>query len=62
MNTTNSALSSTAHSDGGQLTAALGQLVRRPEAGSLLGLVAVFVFFSVLGAPVFLSPRAMRAG
>ena len=34
----------------------LGQLARRPELGSLLGLLAVYIFFAVLGGEVFLSP------
>ncbi len=33
-----------------------GHLLRRPEAGSLLGLVAVFVFFAVFAGQSFLSP------
>ena len=36
-------------------TPSLGALVRRPETGSLIGLVAVFVFFSVFGGENFLS-------
>jgi simple sugar transport system permease protein len=39
-----------------RLSASLGRLVRRPEAGSLLGLIAVFLFFSILGGKIFLSP------
>jgi simple sugar transport system permease protein len=34
----------------------IGQLLRRPEAGSLLGMVAVFAFFAILGGSTFLSP------
>ncbi|POH34889.1 ABC transporter permease [Sinorhizobium americanum] len=37
------------------MKATIGQLSRRPEAGSLLGLVAVFVFFAMIGGSVFLS-------
>src|SRR5262245_33730478 len=33
-----------------------GMLARRPETGSFIGLVAVFVFFSVFGGENFLSP------
>jgi simple sugar transport system permease protein len=33
----------------------IGSLVRRPEFGSLIGLVAVFVFFSIFGGANFLS-------
>ncbi len=32
---------------------ALGRLSRRPEAATVLGMVAVFVFFSIFGGPVF---------
>lgn len=39
---------------GGHLSS-LGQLIRRPEAGSFLGMVAVFVFFSVVAGEAFLS-------
>lgn len=31
-----------------------GQLVRRPETGSLIGFVVVYLFFAILGGPVFL--------
>ncbi|MDQ0473355.1 ABC transporter permease [Labrys wisconsinensis] len=34
---------------------ALGALLRRPETGSLIGLVAVFAFFAVFGGQTFLS-------
>ncbi|MDE2384873.1 MAG: ABC transporter permease [Alphaproteobacteria bacterium] len=34
----------------------LGGLLRRPEAGALLGLVAVFVFFTIFGGTGFLTP------
>ncbi|OAP46320.1 ABC transporter permease [Sinorhizobium americanum] len=37
------------------MRATIGQLSRRPEAGSLLGLIAVFVFFAMIGGSVFLS-------
>jgi simple sugar transport system permease protein len=33
----------------------IGRLLRRPEAGAFLGLVAVYVFFAVFGGTVFLS-------
>jgi simple sugar transport system permease protein len=36
-------------------TSSLGALVRRPEAGSFIGLVAVFIFFSIFGGENFLS-------
>lgn len=34
----------------------VGRLVRRPETGAFLGMVAVFIFFAVLGGEIFLSP------
>lgn len=33
---------------------ALGQLLRRPETGSLLGMIIVYIFFATLGGKVFL--------
>lgn len=33
----------------------IGGLARRPEAGTLLGLVAVYIFFAVMGGAVFVS-------
>src|SRR5580704_10563994 len=33
----------------------LGSLLRRPETGSFLGLVAVFVFFAIFGGTNFVS-------
>jgi simple sugar transport system permease protein len=33
----------------------VGNLVRRPEMGSLIGLVAVFTFFSIFGGETFVS-------
>src|SRR5688572_15066146 len=36
-------------------SASLGNLLRRPEIGSLLGLLAVFVFFAVFGGTKFAS-------
>lgn len=32
----------------------LGALARRPETGSLIGFIVVYIFFAVLGGPVFL--------
>ncbi|RUM08751.1 ABC transporter permease [Rhizobium chutanense] len=55
MNTRNSVLASSAPSGGQNFKAIIGQLARRPEAGALLGLVAVFVFFGLVGGTVFLS-------
>ncbi|MFD1381812.1 ABC transporter permease [Rhodanobacter aciditrophus] len=39
----------------------LGQLIRRPEAGSFFGMLAVFVFFSIFGGMVFLSPAGFAS-
>ncbi len=55
MNTTNSVHVSLAPSGGQNIKATVGQLSRRPEAGSLLGLIAVFAFFAMLGGQAFLS-------
>jgi simple sugar transport system permease protein len=35
-------------------TPSFGRFLRRPEAGTLLGLIVVFIFFAVLGGKVFL--------
>jgi simple sugar transport system permease protein len=37
------------------MTSSLGVLVRRPEMGSLIGLIAVFAFFSIFGGANFVS-------
>ena len=36
--------------------ATLGNLIRRPEAGALIGTISVFVFFAIFGGSQFLSP------
>jgi len=38
-----------------------GRLLRRPEAGAFLGLVAVLVFFAVFGGVAFLKPAGMAS-
>lgn len=43
------------------LTSSLGQLARRPEAGSFLGMIAVFVFFTIFAGPVFVSPAGIAS-
>ena len=40
---------------------ALGGLLRRPEAGAFLGLVAVLAFFGVFGGLTFLQPAGMAS-
>ncbi len=40
---------------GGGLFSSLGRLLRRPEAGSFLGMIAVFVFFAVIAGDAFVS-------
>lgn len=40
---------------------ALARLARRPEAGSFLGMVAVFVFFSISAGAAFLSPAGFSS-
>ncbi len=37
----------------GGIGASLGGLVRRPEAGAFLGLLAVYIFFAIMGGAVF---------
>jgi len=41
---------------GPQAAAAIGRMMRRPEAGALIGLVVVYAFFAFLGGEVFLGP------
>ena len=36
-----------------------GELLRRPEAGALIGLVGVILFFLVAGGPDFLQPASV---
>ena len=40
---------------GGALFPSLGRLLRRPEAGSFLGMIAVFVFFAIIAGNAFVS-------
>lgn len=42
------------HSEAGAKGFSLGGLIRRPETGSLIGFVVVYVFFAVLGGAVFI--------
>lgn len=39
----------------------LGGLVRRPETGSVIGLVAVFLFFTIFGQITFVSPAGIAS-
>lgn len=39
----------------------IGQLIRRPEAGSFIGMLAVFIFFSIFGGMVFVSPAGVAS-
>lgn len=43
------------------LTETLGQSLRRPEAGSILGLVVVFVFFAIFGGQTFVGPAGFSS-
>lgn len=43
------------------LQSSLGQLVRRPETGSVLGMIAVFVFFALAAGKIFLSPAGFAS-
>jgi simple sugar transport system permease protein len=40
---------------------AIGNLIRRPETGSFIGLVCVFVFFSIFGGETFLSVSGLAS-
>lgn len=42
-------------------TLSIGSLLRRPEAGAFLGLVAVLFFFAVFGGLTFLKPAGMSS-
>jgi simple sugar transport system permease protein len=39
---------------GAGISSGMGRLARRPEVGSLIGLIVTYVFFAILGGPVFL--------
>lgn len=43
------------------LGSAFGRIARRPETGAFLGLVAVFIFFAVLGGAIFLGPAGFAS-
>lgn len=45
----------------GQSKASLGNLIRRPETGSFIGLVCVFVFFAIFGGETFLSVSGLAS-
>jgi simple sugar transport system permease protein len=53
--------SSSDASDTGRKGFGLDRLARRPETGSFLGMVAVFVFFAVFGGAIFLSPAGFAS-
>ena len=38
-----------------------GGLLRRPEAGAALGLIAVLIFFAIFGGLTFLKPAGMAS-
>jgi len=57
--TTDSSNSSASSGEGA--VARLGQLARRPEIGSLLGMIAVYIFFAVLGGKIFVSPAGFAS-
>ncbi|MDH3580106.1 MAG: ABC transporter permease [Hyphomicrobiales bacterium] len=44
----------TTRSETGSKRFSLGQIARRPETGSFIGLAIVYTFFAVLGGPVFM--------
>ena len=47
--------------DARSLMSTVGQLARRPEAGSVLGLAAVFVFFGIFGGTTFLGAAGLSS-
>lgn len=50
--------SSTANSS---LMPSIGRMIRRPEAGSFIGMVAVFLFFMVSAGEIFVSPAGFSS-
>lgn len=45
----------------GGFGSSLGALIRRPEAGSFFGMIAVFVFFALAAGSVFMSPAGFAS-
>lgn len=43
------------------LSAAFGRITRRPEAGSFLGMVAVFIFFAIFAGQIFVGPAGFAS-
>ncbi|SJM29066.1 putative ABC transport system, permease protein [Mesorhizobium delmotii] len=58
MHSNETAASAAASAD---FSAALGRLARRPEAGTFLGLITVFVFFAMFGGAQFVSPAGFAS-
>ncbi|WP_375691792.1 ABC transporter permease [Pseudooceanicola sp. LIPI14-2-Ac024] len=61
MNTVTETSPSRKPGDRDGFVAAAGRLTRRPEAGSLLGLVVVFVFFWMVSGAIFVSPAGFAS-
>lgn len=59
--TTNTASQSLTASQSPRRGVSVGSLLRRPEAGAFLGLVAVLVFFAAFGGLTFLKPAGMAS-
>lgn len=53
-------MSETSNSSMG-LGVSLGRIARRPEAGSFIGMVAVYILFAALGGPVFLGAPGLSS-
>ena len=49
------------HAPSQRATGRMGDLVRRPEAGTFLGLVAVYAFFAVMGGAVFVGAPGLSS-
>lgn len=41
--------------------ASIGRLTRRPETGTFIGMIAVFIFFGIVGGKIFLSPAGFAS-
>ncbi|WP_172291991.1 ABC transporter permease [Pseudoruegeria sp. HB172150] len=61
MNSATQSVSTGTHGARPGLGVTLGRLARRPEAGSLLGMVAVFLFFALSAGTIFVSPAGFAS-
>lgn len=61
MNTKNKTLTSAVTSNNQKTSTAFGQMIRRPETGTILGLIAVFIFFAIFAGEIFLMPAGFSS-